>query len=121
MRGCPTDSNWLTIQIAPEGIFSLTLNVKVPGMADQVTPVNMEFCHSCIYGVQTPEAYEILLTEIIRGEKSISVRFDEIEYAWKCIDAIRSQNLPLYQYAQGSTGPKEEEQQMNKHAMRWRS
>ena len=115
MRGCPTDSNWLTIQIAPEAIFSLTLNAKVVGQSDQVMPVNMEFCHSCLYGLQTPEAYEVLLAEIMRGEQSISVRFDEIEYAWQLTDAIAAQNLPLYSYEQGSTGPQQEKQFAAKH------
>jgi glucose-6-phosphate 1-dehydrogenase len=116
-RGCPTDSNWLTLQIAPEAIFSLTLNAKVPGEIDKVMPVNMEFCHSCIYGLQTPEAYEILIEEVMRGEQSISVRFDEIEYAWKLIDMISAQKLPVYSYEQGSTGPQEEKQFDDKHGV----
>lgn len=120
MRGCPTDSNWLTIQIAPEAIFLLTLNVKVPGKLDEVTPVGMEFCHSCLYGLQTPEAYEVLIEEVMRGEQSISVRFDEIEYAWKLIDAIVAQKLAVYPYAQGSAGPQEEKQFDDKHGMKWR-
>ena len=121
MRGCPTDSNWLTIQIAPEATFLLTLNVKRPDTIDQVTPVGMEFCHSCLFGVQTPEAYEVLLEEIMRGEQSISVRSDEIEYAWKVIDVVENQKLPLFTYTKGSTGPKEEQQLAQKHGMRWRS
>lgn len=121
MRGCPTDSNWLTIQVAPEATFLLTLNVKVPGTNDKVMPVGMEFCHSYLYGLKTPEAYEVLLEEIMRGEQSVSVRFDEIEYAWKLIDVIHSQKLPVYSYAQGSIGPQEEKQQMDKHGMRWKS
>ncbi len=117
MRGCPTDSNWLTLQISPEAIFSLTLNAKVPGTPDQVMPVEMEFCHSCIYGLQTPEAYEVLIEEVMRGEQSISVRFDEIEYAWKLIDTIIAQKLPVYRYTQGSTGPQEEKQFVAKHGI----
>jgi len=116
-RGCPTDSNWLTLQIAPEAIFSLTLNAKVPGKSDQVMPVEMEFCHSCLYGLQTPEAYEVLIEEVMRGEQSISVRFDEIEYAWKLIDTIAAQKLPVYSYDQGSTGPQEEKQFDDKHGV----
>jgi glucose-6-phosphate 1-dehydrogenase len=120
MRGCPTDSNWLTIEIAPEAIFKLTLNVKKPN-SDQMIPIGMEFCHSCLFGVQTPEAYELLLEEIVRGEQSISVRFDEIEYAWKLIDLIEQQKLPFFTYAKGSKGPQEEQQFTQKHGMRWRS
>lgn len=121
MRGCPTDSNWLTLQIAPEAIFLLTLNAKRPDSTDQVMPVGMEFCHSCLFGVQTPEAYEVLLEEIMRGEQSISVRSDEIEHAWKLIDVIENKKLPLFTYTKGSVGPQEEEQLAKKHGMRWRS
>jgi len=121
LRGCPTDSNWLTIQIAPEAIFLLTLNVKRPDSADQVMPVGMEFCHSCVFGLQTPEAYEVLLDEVMRGEQSISVRFDEIEYAWRLIDVISGKKLPVFKYTKGSTGPHEEQQLAQKHGMRWRS
>ncbi len=121
MRGCPTDSNWLTIQIAPEATFVLTLNVKKPNTADTMMPVGMEFCHSCLFGVQTPEAYEVLLDEVARGEQSISVRFDEIEHAWKLIDVIEQQKLPLFTYEKKSKGPQEEQQFTQKHGMRWRS
>jgi glucose-6-phosphate 1-dehydrogenase len=120
MRGCPTDSNWLTIQIAPEATVVLTLNVKKPN-SDQMIPVGMEFCHSCLFGVQTPEAYEILLDEVVRGEQAISVRFDEIEYAWKLIDVIEQQKLPLFTYEKGSKGPQEEQQFTQKHGMKWRT
>lgn len=121
MRGCPVDSNWLTIQIAPEATFVLTLNVKRPETTDQIVPVGMEFCHSCLFGPQTPEAYEVLFEEVMRGEQAVSVRFDEIEYAWKLIDTIEAQKLPLFTYEKGSTGPQEEKQYTDKYGMRWRS
>ena len=54
----------------------------------------MEFCHSCLFGAITPEAYEVIFEEILRGEQSISVRFDEIEYAWKVIDALKLLHFP---------------------------
>ena len=46
--------------------------------------------------MKMPEAYETLFEEILKGEQSVSVRFDEIEYAWKIIDAIRALKPPLY-------------------------
>jgi glucose-6-phosphate 1-dehydrogenase len=120
-RNCPSDSNYLTIEVTPEAKFSLSLNVKKPGLVNEVTPVNMEFCHSCLFGPITPEAYEVIFEEIMRGEQSISVRFDEIEYAWKVIDAIEAMNLAVYPYAPGSRGPEQAEQFARKHGMRWRS
>jgi len=118
---CPSDSNYLTIQVAPEASFTLSLNAKKPGELNQVIPVKMEFCHSCLFGQHTPEAYEILLEEIMRGEQSVAVRFDEIEYAWKVIDTIKKSIKNVYIYESGTVGPKEADLFAKKHGMRWRS
>lgn len=121
-HNCPVPSNWLRLEVAPEASFALNLNVKKPGYGDQVVPVAMEFCHSCLFGEQTPEAYEVILEEVMKGEQSISVRFDEIEYAWKIIDRVRAMNLPVYSYPSGSTGPKELVTLFeDKHGMRWKA
>src|SRR5579885_428925 len=109
-KNCPSESNYLTIQVFPEAIFSLGLNIKKPGLGNDVTPIKMEFCHSCIFGTATPQAHEVIFEEIMRGEQSISVRFDEIESAWKAIDTIKEQHLPVYPYKKGSTGPVQAEQ-----------
>lgn len=121
LRGCPIASNWLTMKIVPDATFSLSLNAKKPGRADELTPVTMDFCHSCIFGERAPEeAYEILLEEVMRGEQAASVRFDEIEYAWRVIDEIRAKNVPMYRYSQGSMGPEEIKDFEKKHGMEWR-
>ena len=121
-HSCPVPSNWLSLEISPEATFVLTLNVKKPGRSENVVPVGMEFCHSCLFGPVTPEAYEVILEEVIHGEQSISVRFDEIEWAWRIIDTVRAMHLPLYSYQCGTSGPDEVETFFEKkHGMRWRS
>lgn len=117
LRGCPIDSNWLTIRVDPDAVIQLSLNIKDPLNSDRVKSVKMELSHDKISGIESPEAYEVLLEEAMRGEQSISVRFDEIEYAWRIIDFIKTQQLPLYHYEQGSSGPKEEMHFINKHGM----
>ncbi len=82
-------------------------------------PVNMDFCHSCIFGKRDEQAYETLLEGVMRGEQSVSVRFDEIEYAWNIIDTIKKDNRAIYTYPCGSDGPKEIEQFNRKHGIRW--
>ncbi len=118
---CPVPSNWLTIEVSPEATFSLSLNAKKPGYSQEVMPVSMEFCHSCLFGEITPHSYEVVIEEVIRGEQSISVRFDEIEYAWQIIDEVKTKKFPLYQYPCESDGPKEITDFEQKHGMRWRS
>lgn len=120
MRGCPMDSNWLSIHVWPEGSFKLTLNAKKPDVANQLVPITMDFCHSCLFGISASEAYETLVEDIVRGEQTTAVRFDEIEYAWRVIDEVRERAFPLYTYEPGTSGPKEVEQFERKHGMRWR-
>src|ERR1700733_7759029 len=103
-HACPSEPNSLTIEISPNPLFALTLNTKKPGKLDEVMPVQMHFAHTA-FGQQMPDAYETLLEEVMRGEESVSVRFDEIEYAWKVVDAIRARKPPLYVYQKGSQGP----------------
>jgi glucose-6-phosphate 1-dehydrogenase len=118
---CPSEPNFLTIQVTPNPSFFLTLNVKKPGFVRDVMPVRMEFCHSCLFKEHSAESYEVIFDEVMRGEHSVSVRFDEIEHAWKIVDTINAMNLPLYSYERGSHGPQELEQFSHKHGMRWRT
>lgn len=115
---CPTESNYLTIEVSPNPIFSLSLNAKSPGKSDQVMPVEMAFSHASF--VSAPDAYVTLFEEILKGEQSVSVRFDEIEYAWKIIDTIKKLNPRVYTYQPGSAGPIQQEYDFEKkHGMRW--
>jgi len=120
-KGTPPDSNWLTIRVAPDASFILSLNAKTPGRSDQLITIPMEFCHSCMFKESTPDAYEVLLEEVLAGEQATSVRFDEIESAWKVIDAVYAKKLPLYRYKHATPGPDELTQFCVNHGMRWRS
>lgn len=120
-RNCPSDSNYLTMEISPESVMTLSLNVKKPGLSNEVVPVAMEFNHRTVMAAITPEAYELLFEEIARGEESVSVRFDEIESAWRIIEQLRALNPPLYEYQKHSTGPEQANEWALKQGMRWRS
>ncbi len=117
-RDCPREPNCLTIEVVPDPSFALTLNVKKPGLSQEVVPVSMEFCHRCVFKGHRAEPYETLIEEVIRGQKAVAVRFDEIEYAWRVIDAVKERNLPVYQYAKASHGPAELEIFEQCHALR---
>jgi glucose-6-phosphate 1-dehydrogenase len=119
-QGCPTEPNYLTIRVQPDEGFFLELNAKVPDKAYQITPVKMDFCHSCIFGPNTAGAYEVLMVDAIRGDHSVFVRFDEIELSWKIIDQIKKQKMPAYSYKEGDAGPKQLEMFSKKHGVIWR-
>lgn len=118
-KECP--SNCLVIRVEPEASFSLDLNVKPRGLTPGVVPVKMKFSHIDEFGSKTPEAYEILLESIFNGDQAISVRFDEIEQSWRIIECLEALNLPVYEYAQGSNGPKEALAFLKQNQVRWQS
>lgn len=103
---CPTTNNRLSIHIQPREGFFIELNTKTPGFLYQTVPAKMDFCHPCLFGPNTPQAYENLLHDVIQGDQSMFVRFDEIEYSWKLIDKILSKKHKIYKYEKGSDGPK---------------
>lgn len=82
------ESNVLTITIEPDEGFSLQLNGKMPGKTNETTPVEMKFCHSCLFGPNTAQAYEVLLLDALHGDQSVFVRFDEIEESWRVVDTL---------------------------------
>ncbi|MFH0898336.1 MAG: glucose-6-phosphate dehydrogenase [bacterium] len=102
---CPSVLNHLVIKISPDAGIFLGLNAKVPGIADQVTPVCMDFCYNCLFGPNTPEAYETLLADVMKGDQSAFVRADEVYYSWKVVEQILKKKGTLYEYKKGSKGP----------------
>ena len=105
----------------PEAGFYLELNAKVPGESQEVVPVKMEFCYSCLFGPNTPEAYETLLQDVIRGDQSVFVRSDEIEDSWRIIDKINSWDSKVYPYQPGTRGPDALDLLDDEVKVRWRS
>lgn len=97
MSGCGIKPNHLEIEIQPNDGFHLHLNAKVPG-STELAKVKMDHCHSCAF-VNSPEAYENLLLEIIKGDQSSFIRSDEIEHAWSIVDAIKKKKISLETYA----------------------
>lgn len=120
-KSCTYESDYLSIQIEPDASFSLHLNIKQPGSTYEVVPTALSFSHNYVYRSATPQAYELLLEQVIAGERSVTVRFDEIEYAWRVIDNFYKLKLPLYTYKQLSSGPEQLDIFNQQYSVRWRA
>lgn len=120
-KNCPDDNNYLTIRIEPNEGFSFELNSKSLHKSFEVETAKMDYCHHCIYGLDTPESYEVLLEQAILGEQSFFVRNDEVETAWGIVDKIDKRKLKVYKYAVGSNGPKELSDWNKKNNIKWKS
>jgi glucose-6-phosphate 1-dehydrogenase len=103
--------NQLVLTIQPNEGVSLRLGAKIPGTRMSIRPVNMEFLYGTAFLSQSPEAYERLITDAMRGDATLFTRNDEVEAQWRICDPIVSAwaraKGPLAQYKAGSQGPKE--------------
>ena len=67
------------------------MNAKMPGSSLRIEPVKMDFHYGTSFGKATPEAYERLLLDAMSGDATLFARRDEVEEAWKFVDAIRAE------------------------------
>ena len=115
--------NLLVIRVNPmEGIY-IKINAKKPGEDNVVQPVSMEFCQSCLIGINTPEAYERLIHDAARGESTYFTRWDEVAQAWAYVDRIaaawREDKSSLQFYPAGSWGPERTDELLAQDGFHW--
>jgi glucose-6-phosphate 1-dehydrogenase len=85
---CPPNPNTLKIRIQPDEGISLSVVCKQPGPHFAVQEVKMDFSYGAAFGKRSPEAYERLLLDVLRGDASLFTRSDEVESAWQFVSAI---------------------------------
>jgi len=81
--------NVLVLRIQPQEGVSLSFACKRPGMQIQLAEVNMDFFYE-EFNQRSPEAYERLLLDAMRGDASLFTRSDEVDYAWRFTTSILS-------------------------------
>ena len=81
-------ANILVMRIQPNEGISLSFACKRPGMRIQLEEVNMDFFYGEAFRERSPEAYERLLLDALRGDASLFTRSDEVDYAWRFITSI---------------------------------
>jgi glucose-6-phosphate 1-dehydrogenase len=104
-------SNVLLVRIQPNEGIALTFAAKQPGMQVHLDEVKMDFEYTD-FKRRSPEAYERLLLDALRGDASLFTRSDEVEHAWRFVQSILDgwKSLPppkFPNYFPGSDGPDE--------------
>jgi glucose-6-phosphate 1-dehydrogenase len=105
--------NQLILAVQPNEGVSMSLMAKIPGSRMRVRPVQMEFLYGTSFLSQSPEAYERLILDTMRGDATLFARNDEVEAAWRICDPIleawSKDTGPIPQYPAGSSGPDEQD------------
>ena len=119
------EHNVLSIQVQPKEGMSLRISAKPPGPRMRVRPVEMDFTYDSSFGVASPEAYERLLLDVMKGDATLFTRNDEIEESWDLLAPIfkawsSPDAPPLKQYEAGTWGPAEADDLLKPMQHAWR-
>jgi glucose-6-phosphate 1-dehydrogenase len=116
--------NQIILTMQPNEGASISLGAKIPGSRMRIRPVNMEFLYGTAFMSQSPEAYERLIMDAMRGDATLFTRDDEVEAQWTIVDPIleswESTPGPIPQYPAGSEGPAEADELLAP-GHRWRA
>ncbi len=108
-RVASASANRLVISLQPRDSITLTILAKTPGETMRLRPVDLRL--DMAESAKTPQldAYERLLTDVIKGNLTLFMRRDELDVAWRWIDPIREAWLQSDErpksYTAGSWGP----------------
>jgi len=102
----------LILGIQPvEGIV-LGFQAKYPGPKMQLRPVDMRFSYHESFDAPSPDAYETLLWDVMKGDATLFMRADQVEAAWQLVlpvleawQAASPSDFP--NYAAGTWGPED--------------
>jgi glucose-6-phosphate 1-dehydrogenase len=119
------ESNVIVLRIQPNEGIMVTFVAKRPGFEMTPATVHMDFCYQQAFGVQSPDAYEMLLLDVMQGDATLFIRGDEAEEQWRLITPIeeawaRQSEGELAVFAAGTDGPEEANELPARNGHRWR-
>src|SRR5258708_14867293 len=109
----------------PEEGITLRFSAKVAGEGYRPRMVSMDFRYGTAFGTSTPEAYERLLLDAMRGDQTLFTRKDEVEAAWRLLDGIlqvveHGEGMAPYPYPAGTWGPPDADALLAADGRQWR-
>jgi len=115
--------NELVIRVQPDEAIELTVANKVPGMGMKLQNSQLDLRYHEAFDEIIPDAYESLLLDVLRGDKSLFIRKDELAAAWDIFTPVLHEletenNLPEA-YPFGSRGPASANELADEHDVTW--
>ena len=100
----PHEPNFVRFRVSPDVIVSFGARIKAPGEA--MVGENIELlARDSTVDDMTP--YERLLGDAWRGDAMLFVREDEVESAWRVVEPVLDNVVPIHEYEPGTWGPAE--------------
>lgn len=104
--------NELVMRIQPDEAVYIKLNSKLPGLITKAIPTELDLTYKDRFtDVEVPQAYEALILDAFKGDRSNFVRDDELEQSWKIftpiLHYIDNEKPKPEPYVFGARGPKD--------------
>jgi glucose-6-phosphate 1-dehydrogenase len=116
--------NWLLLNIQPNECMRVELQVKQPGLEMRTRTERLDASTCTVNGDQI-DAYEALILDVIEGDHSLFLRYDEVNYAWKVVDPVlklwATERDYIHTYPAGSWGPFEANRLFDRDDQDWRN
>jgi glucose-6-phosphate 1-dehydrogenase len=118
------EPNWIVFGIQPNESIKVEMIAKQPGLEIKTEQISLDA--SMKYDENSKiDAYEELLLDVIKGDRSLFLRFDEVKAAWDVVDPVlsswASQNDYIDTYAAGSWGPEGSNKLFEHSDQNWRT
>jgi glucose-6-phosphate 1-dehydrogenase len=115
---CSVHPNVLDISIQQDEGFDLYFEVKRPGQPVTIETEKLHFRYAEAFS-RLPEAYETLLLDVMRGDQTLFVRSDWVEWSWKIYEPVLKTPPPVYLYSPGTWGPPEFDRLLESGGHHW--
>src|SRR5579875_1816530 len=117
-------ANVLNLRIQPDEGFSLSVIAKQPGLDLSIRPVQMNLQYEREFQARLPEAYEMLLYEVMTGDQTLFVDSEMVERSWRFVQSIldvwrREGRNGMATYPAGTWGPEEAEEKLMPNQCAW--
>jgi glucose-6-phosphate 1-dehydrogenase len=94
--------DYIRFRLNPEVVIAIGARVKLPGEAMLGEEIEL---HATYQPPGELEPYERLLIEAAKGESTYFARQDAVEAAWRIVDPILGDAVPVHEYGRGMWGP----------------
>jgi glucose-6-phosphate 1-dehydrogenase len=118
------EPNWIVLSLYPNECMRMEIQAKQPGLEMITRVVDLQAPYRQP-GDKALEAYETLLLDVMEGDRSLFIRFDEVEWAWRVVDPIlrhwATTDEFIHTYPAGSWGPEESNRLFDSEDQQWRN
>jgi glucose-6-phosphate 1-dehydrogenase len=117
-------SNWLLMGIQPNECLRVEMTVKTPGLERATRKTGLDASYRRADEAAN-DAYEELLLNIIEGDRSLFLTYEEVKNAWRVVDPVlhrwAADGSAPAAYPAGTWGPVEAERLLEMKCRFWRN